>query len=531
MEPTFPALADVSMANLAPYCTAATAIPDELRGLPVLTAYGDPDDHLRLTALIGHHIGSATGVGVADAAATCLSPEASWRARQDALEHLLRHAKPRSGSTFLGVLFDIDALDIGPLSPESRWDDRDFRLERDEFLTRMLSSVDQRKWFVVRPMPSPDIALPSNDAGGGSALAFPELADINDELAPECRPILDWLVRSGTLSAVDVRERFEAGERAGFDRHLISVAYNTLRGTSAETAKRWSSLRRAQYIDDHSLPGPLLDRREAVISGIIDDNTPMTVAAVEELCKRGFLQPGPLVDGNLTWRMPRSVRVFLRRHAQASMPDRIGADHRTLAALAAAGADVEGELEGHYHAVHVHPIREQDIDRAFETARYYVADLRAMAVRLSVVSEDHLNAARIFRRILDVDGTDAYAWEYFAYNLSKSYKNELPPEQDRALILEAYKKATEHARDRDNPLYHGRLLGFRARLGEDVRREFDQRMRLYVEYPSSTIAVGYFAEAVLNGVPAGPTRRTMIARWAKQLEKNDRLARIVREAA
>ncbi|WP_437916374.1 hypothetical protein WME73_17190 [Sorangium sp. So ce302] len=523
------------MVNLAPHCTAATAIPDELLGLPVVAAYGDPDDHLRLTALIGHHLRNARGVGVADAAATCLSPKASWCARQDALEHLLRHAKPRSGATYLGVLFDIDALDVGPLSPENRWDDRDFRLERDEFLARMLSSVDQSRWFVVRPRPSPDIdiALPSNDREGEPAPAFPELVDVNDRLAPECRPILDWLIRSGTLSVVDVRERFEAGEPASFDRHLISVAYNTLRGNSAETAKRWSSLRRARHLDDHSLPGPLVDRREAVVSDVIDETTPITSAAVAELRKRGFLQSGPLVDGSPTWRMPRSVRVFLRRHALASMPDRIGADHRTLAALSPAGAyaGLENQLEAHYHAVHVHPIREQDIDHAFATARHYVADLRAMAVRLSVVSEDYQNAARIFRRILDVDGTDAYAWEYFAYNLSKSYRNELPPEQDRALILEAYKNATEHARDRDNPLYHGRLLGFRARLGEDVRREFDQRMRLYIEYPSSTSAVGYFAEAVLNGVPAGPTRQAMIARWARQLEKNPRLAQFVKEAA
>jgi hypothetical protein len=45
------------------------------------------------------------------------------------------------------------------------------------------------------------------------------------------------------------------------------------------------------------------------------------------------------------------------------------------------------------------------------------------------------------------------------------------------------------------------------------------------------VAVGYFAEAVLNAIPERPIRRALIAGWEKQLAKNERLARLLREAA
>jgi tetratricopeptide (TPR) repeat protein len=226
--------------------------------------------------------------------------------------------------------------------------------------------------------------------------------------------------------------------------------------------------------------------------------------------------------------MPRSVRAFLERHAMTGIPDEIGVAHRRLASPHLERG-VESRLEVHHHAVRVHPAGSDDIERALATAYYYAADLREMAFRLSAAERKHAEAAGIYERIVGIDPTDAYAWEYLGLNLALAHKDDGPlPDAVRARILEAYENAIAYDRNGDNPLYHGRFLGFRARLGEDIAHEFDQKMHRYRRSPA---AVGYFAESVLNGVPAGPKRRALIERWKDTLAKYERLAHFVREAA
>lgn len=111
---------------------------------PTWTAFGDPDDHLRLTVLIASHIGAQTSAREArDATETCMAPAATWPVRLDALAYLLNQWAPTNGAPY-AALFDIDALDPGPLRAETLWDDRSFLRQRRQFLDAILAAVRAR---------------------------------------------------------------------------------------------------------------------------------------------------------------------------------------------------------------------------------------------------------------------------------------------------------------------------------------------------------------------------------------------------
>lgn len=140
------------------------------------------------------------------------------------------------------------------------------------------------------------------------------------------------------------------------------------------------------------------------------------------------------------------------------------------------------------------------IEEAFETATFYATDLRELAIRLSK-RNDWKSASGVYRKIVDkLDPDDAYAWEYLAYNLVR-----LDPVQHADDILSAYAKA--HDLDPTNPLYHGRLLGFRGRLGQEIRSEFQNAIALY-----NWRGVDRFASEVLKSLKRGGS-----ADFAKEL--------------
>ena len=109
-----------------------TQIP-EMTGVPVLVAYGDPDDHLRWTVLLAHALGkSVPGVQAREAVETCLKRDkVSWSQRLDAFSYLLERTPSLERDRPRALLVDLDALDPGPLPPEALWDDRDFRRQRE----------------------------------------------------------------------------------------------------------------------------------------------------------------------------------------------------------------------------------------------------------------------------------------------------------------------------------------------------------------------------------------------------------------
>jgi tetratricopeptide (TPR) repeat protein len=502
----------MSETSLPPTRVIVSCHEPDVRGAPTWAAFGDPDDHLRLIALIASHPGTLAAVHeVRDATELCLRPTTPWDRRLDAIGYLLGKQAPTNGAP-RACLVDIDALDPGPIQAEVLWDDRGFVRQRRQFLDALLRAVTAGGWVLVRPKPSPGVTdalkeVPESDEidAEPSAAGDPKLEALLDLVSPECRPLLVWLRTSETLSVREMERLVDAGGPEGFEEDVLDMVYEALPPSAQEAAKRLSSLRPPQPLNGalgpfHFTPGsgePWLPRE-----------------SVEALRACGLLQP---FSGTHV-RMPRAARDQLRALASRSMPEEIQGLHRRWGHAGSSSLPPDAALETHFHAV-----QGGDLDDALATAHYYVSDLRELAFRWSH-DERHEDAARVYRAILDHDPDDTYAWEYLGYNLALACPEEEPSRERANEILAAYQKAFEL--DRKNPLYHGRLLGFRAQLGEDVELEFHRGMKRYLTDYDRTEAASYFAEPVLRGMARGRWGRKrfeIVERWAPALRRFPRL--------
>lgn len=515
------------MAKPSPLRVVSDASSEDIRGLPVLTAYGDSDDHLRLAVLIADTLKKrGTGRDLAALAQTCMARETSWNDRRGALWDMIKQATPKRDGTYFGVLVDPDALDLGPLGPDATWNDRTFSRQRTKFREQVEQMVKRNGWLVVRGQPSPNVALPPPEStplmASGNALA---------RVSPEVRPLLSWLVQSGNMGWRDLERRFDAGRSDPdvFERQIVFLTYNALPERAIAVAEHLCLLRPTLPVEKCIGPYPILNDEEVIVAKIMEEEAWVDRASLDVLRAAGILQRGRLPDGREGLRMPRSVRAFLLQQVDMVLPPWLGPEHRQLAATAMEQEGLDGQLEIHHHAVQVHPAQQADIERAFDTARYYVADLREMAYRLSTVEKRYDAAAAIYKRIVETNKTDAYAWEYLGYNLALAYKDRPLPDKVREQIVEAYENAIHHDPNGGNPLYDGRLLGFRARLDEDVGLEFQQKMHIYKKW--SPTAVSFFAESVLQGVTSSAKRSALVQPWREMFLSNDRLAHFAKDAA
>lgn len=500
--------APVTASSVPLKIVTGSQIPD-LQGVPVLAAHGDPDDHLRLTVLLAQALGGqAGGVQVSHAMETCMRPESPWRMRREALSYLFqKRASPPVGASYHAVLVDIDALDPGPLRGETLWDDRDFCRQRAELLELLLEEVGDGGFVVVRPRPSADVSLKLEDLQGeesdsGDAAADPSLDALLDVVSPECRPVLLWIVNSDVLRVDDLTQALEAGDFPGFERFVLGVAYEAIPSYARQAAKRLSVLRGLQPVNGMIGPFPLYGGSSGAASTVPSTDAtagPEAMAiearAVQWLKQCGFLQPGPRRGGHASLRMPRAVRNHLTPLAKLSIPDIVVRQHRTWGAAQLVNPSLEEQLEAHHHAV-----QGGVLEDALSTAIYYANDLRALAFQLSHEGR-HADSAEVYRKLTGIDPEDAYAWEYFALNLAKTSGKDML--EERAEEIEAaYARAYEL--DRKNPLYHGRLLGFRAERQIDVTADFHRGMTKYLtEYAGQRDAISYFAEPVLSGMKRG----------------------------
>lgn len=489
---------------------------------PTWTAFGDPDDHLRLTVLIAAHVSAHDAAPeVRNAAEACMAPAVAWATRLDAFDYLLEKWAPPPEAPWAS-LFDVDALDPGPVRAETLWDDRSFFRQRRQFLDTMLAAVSRGGWLLVRPRPSPALSLELGQIAESDepdapppASASPQLEALLDLLSPECRPLLEWLVTSDILRLRDVERLLDAGGPDGFEEDLLDVVYDALPPSSQASAKCLSCVRRAQPMNGMLGPFHLVPASaEADAVGELAHWLPKQAVQVLRGC--GVLQP---MDGAAV-RMPRAVRDQLRALAERSMPDEITSLHRTWGGAPLDPLPLEAQLETHFHAV-----QGGKLEDALRTARHYATDIRALAFRWSH-EERYQDAAEVYRAIVkDYDKEDSYAWEYLGYNLALACGDDEPTAARAEEILVAYRAAFEL--DRKNPLYHGRLLGFRAFLGEDVEMEFHRGMKRYLtDYGERTEALSYFAEPVLRGMQRGrwgKHRFSVVARWRPVLRRFQRL--------
>jgi hypothetical protein len=450
--------------------------------------FGEPDDHLRFAVLLAAAAAETDPrVRETDAYRTSTAASSAWRDRESALWALVER-----GSKPLAQVVDVDALDPGRTTAATFWDDRTFQRERRSLLIQVLSAVEHGRLTVRRTFPSSRRVTDTLTSMG-------EWTDPADPIAPAVRGVRDWLLHTEKLSAQDL-ERIVSSLGLEANQHLLAIAYDSLPFKAREVAKRSSILRGAQRLN--GVLGPF----------VVGEDLPR--ADVDLLTRAAFLVPA---GGNMV-EMPRPIRSFLQPLAELSSPERVVADHRRLGQEDFTHRPIAEQLEVHHHAV-----RGGDVDRAKATAKFYGADLRELAFRLSVEQQDYRGAAELYRHIVEtIDANDAYAWEYLAYNSALSVGQEglaaHGPE-----IRKAYERA--FALEPQNPLFHGRLLAFRVRLGEEVISEIHGGMAAYVS-ATAPDALSFFAEPILKALESSgqdADLERISSRWGQELARFERL--------
>jgi hypothetical protein len=222
---------------------------------------------------------------------------------------------------------------------------------------------------------------------------------------------------------------------------------------------------------------------------------------VERLCAAGFLQRAEDLNTVIVPAMIR--RAPLARGRTLRSDADVTTDHIWLSQMSTHSSEthsneIDSEIEAHHHAVEA-----GDFERARNTARYYGVDLRTLAFRLGRSAALH-NDRTIFRRAADVyrlvtstfDKTDAYSWEYYAFNLACFYTQPLREEVVQE-VADAYTRA--HALAPFNPMFHGRLIGFRAEHGQYDHKSVELALGRYRAINGARGCV-FFGQAVIDGL-------------------------------
>lgn len=496
---------------------------------PVLTvrAYGDQDDHLRLTVLLATLLGDRVDPELRE---TCTRRDTPWKRRCQALKDLLGEAQAKSEGTMVRLI-DPDALDMGELTLQARWQDAFFRRERSQLFSVLLDSFAERGWELVRPEPRAS-TTGELDAHDCEAVASPPLrtglsadeerleAVAETILLPAVRPLADGLVANGHLRARDMARLIEAASSPSAANDVVLLfAYDVLSTDAIETGKRLSVLRGPQRWNGGAGPFELSDEEDGWTSRL----DTIYREAVDELIQGGWLELRTGPDGSRRFAMANTIRCFLQQHAAMAEPERVRKEHELLARRAP--GSVEENVEIHYHA-----IESGDGALARSSARYYGADLRRIAYALSTGKDASRNefeeAARLYRTIvLEFDAEDAYAWEYLGYNLAMQYRDRPPPPEVAKEISDAYANANKF--EPNNPLYKGREIGFQARLGRPVEGDFHRWLKVFRKTGGKDGLV-IFAQRVLEGMSTSALLDLAGKSWAEDLKRHPELERFFR---
>lgn len=441
----------------------------------VFVAYGDEDDHLRLSVLIAQEFGTLTP----SARDTCFRPDAPWTERLEAVEQLLAAGRAAASGGILGTLVDPDAL--VPPSRDDPWEDPSFRRERSDFLRLLLRSVRSGGWVVVRPWPSPSLASEFEELVTDDESAEDSLLGA---LAPAVRPLARWLRMRGELSERSLKRLIDQVEDPS--REVLTETFRVIPAATARVAERLALLRPPQAVN--GVFGPFR---------LSDDSTPDSIppGAVARLRETGVLQSFP--NGKPALFMPAAIRRAWCDLGRSSRPEEdLGADHVWLGNTY--GPGVETEIEAHHHAVEA-----GSLESAVKTATYYGSDLRLLGFRFGRAAAERKDqtlfkkAAEVYRLVVTrFDRLDAYSWEYFGYNLARAHRDHLPSDVAKT-IEDAYEEA--HKLAPGNPLFHGRLVGFRVSRGSYDRSEVDHLLGRY-RMSDGMPGVAFFGQMIVDGL-------------------------------
>lgn len=479
---------------------ASPQIPATAGNACALRVYGAQDDPLRLTVLLADHLGRALPQ-MKDTADACRSPRSPWRKRLEALTDLLREA--RTHASHYAVLVDLDGL----RDRKPSWEDRTSFRMREDLRKVLLRAVDDGGWLVARPNPQPavdeeieSLRLEVGEPSGTAPLGDPTLAPF----ASDVRPIVAWLVETRRIASEQVADILEEVKEP--NAYVVSLAYDALPERARRTARALSLVRAPSHANGSFGRFAWADEPQGP--------TDVRRAEVAVLEQAGFLvRDDARKQGDLV--MPRRARSFIEGIARAVDPSVVSKVHAALAdSTTFEDEPVESQIEIHHHAA-----RTGDVALTRSTARYFGFELRTLATELSKVHHNYAGAATLFRELVDnFDSTDAYAWEYLGYNLALA--NRKPGEAQARSILQAYERA--HQLDSQNPLYFGRLLGFRAERNLPFRTQFEGAMQQYASVFGAENYVSWFVMPVFDGLKRARRKRErdeLLRSWRSLLER------------
>jgi len=463
--------------------------------VPTVAAYGEPDDHLRMTVLIAEALRAVDP----EASEVCLRGRANpWSQRRDALRAILGRAalRRRQRAPLLRVR-DLSSLpDLATTG--GRWDDERFERERGELRAALNEAIHEG-------------VVSRSEASGGQ----PD-GTLVDQYPEDLRPVARWLLAGGHLSEFGLREAL----RLKRPRHVLVAMWDVISWPAGRAALRLSAFRAPQKLNGTFGPLPLCE------AGDEDSLTAIRRDAVAELLAMGLLRR----DADDAVYFPRAMRRFFRACATEHPQESLVADHR-LIARTLVPASTGQTLEKHYHAVHG-----LDEATALDTAKHYGADLRTIA-RGASLRREYDRAAAIYERIVrEFDPNDAYAWEYLGYNLWWPFRDKPSalPEETRTRIEDALERACVRGLGHErNPLYLGRLVGFRGWLGQSIDDELTRWVQEFArDLPRQPIdeqtSLSWFAAQVQRALTVAGRASTWAAfceRWKRGTRTRQILSR------
>lgn len=450
-------------------------------GEVIVAAHGDFDDHLRMPALLAEQLITADNVD-RDAARACLNPKTTWARRKDAIENLLWSTR---GAPI--TLIDIDALGRLATSPEATRADSvlaSFLPELRWWFERLVNAIDRGGWRVLRPAADSRISQRLEELRVEFDAREPATSDSLsrrlEALPPIVADVLAALTTTGARREVDV-ERFLdealASEEDAAD-VALEMAYGTLTRAAREVAWHCAVARGPQPLNGRIGGFALATETRSP--------TQLNASLVDGLVKARWLTRA--TTGVV---MHERLRRFLHTRSKWAVEGGLIPIHKHLSKHRVAQEGLPDTLERHHHA-----IKGRDAQTAMQTAAAYATDLRALGFELSVDGRFE-EAAEVYRSIVDqFDAEDSYAWQYFAYNLARA-RNDDRSAEDASEIEAAYARAV--LLEPSNPLYHGRLVGFRAEMGRNIGDDFGGLIGRFAAHANHE-AVGYLAKPVFDGL-------------------------------
>lgn len=170
--------------------------------------------------------------------------------------------------------------------------------------------------------------------------------------------------------------------------------------------------------------------------------------------------------------VPRLIRQYCRLLLESREPEKFKyLNNKIVDELEHLDVNSDLQLDGSFHARLA-----SNIEKIWHFSSFEYSNAKLLAYQLSIDNKFE-ESAYIYNKIIkEINQSDAYCWEYYAYNLARS--STAPAKAP--LIQEAYKRAVEL--EPSNPLYNGRYFGNLILNNIDIIDTFKSSLNFYSKY-------------------------------------------------